>query len=76
VVQAVERNRINVLEPWMVKITPLLRELLPMALYDKVSRFFGADTSMAQWTGHARKAESNTDAEAQPVSGERPDADL
>jgi short-subunit dehydrogenase len=76
VVQAVERNRINVLEPWMVKITPLLRELLPMALYDKVSRFFGADTSMSQWTGHAGKAESNTDAEAQPTSGDQPDAHL
>jgi short-subunit dehydrogenase len=76
ILRAVERNRIYVLEPWMVKITPLLRELLPTPLYDKVSRFFGADTSMSQWTGHAGKAESNTDAEDQPVKHDQPDADL
>ena len=76
VVRAVERNRIHVLEPWMVKITPLLREILPMPLYDRVSRFFGADTSMSQWTGHAGKAESNRDADAQPTSGDQPDAKL
>ena len=76
IVQAVERNRIYVLEPWLVKITPLLRELLPTALYDKISRLFGADTSMAQWTGHGGTAESNTDAEAQPTSGDQPDAKL
>jgi short-subunit dehydrogenase len=76
ILRAVERNRIYVLEPWMVKITPLLRELLPTPLYDKVSRFFGADTSMSQWTGHAGKAESNTDAEDQPVKRDQPDADL
>ena len=76
IVRAVERNRIHVLEPWMVKITPLLREILPTPLYDKVSRFFGADTSMSQWTGHSGKAESNTDAEEQPVKHDQPDADL
>ena len=76
VVRAVERNRIHVLEPWMIKITPLLRELLPTALYDKVSHLFGADTSMAQWTGHGGKAEPNADAEEQPAKSDQPDADL
>ena len=64
VVLAVERNRIHVLEPWMVKITPLLRELLPTALYDRISHLFGADTSMAQWTGHDGNTESKPDAPA------------
>ena len=64
VVRAVERNRIHVLEPWMVKITPLLRELLPTALYDRISHLFGADTSMAQWTGHDGNMESKPDAPA------------
>ena len=64
VVRAVERNRIHVLEPWMVKITPLLRELLPTALYDRISHLFGADTSMAQWTGHDGNTESKPDAPA------------
>ena len=76
VVRAVERNRIHVLEPWMIKITPLLRDLMPTVLYDKVSRLFGADTSMAQWTGHGGKAEPNADAEEQPAKSDQPDADL
>lgn len=73
VVHAVERNRIHVLEPWMVKITPLLRELLPTALYDRISHLFGADTSMAQWTGHYGDDEPK--AEAQPASTDQPEAE-
>lgn len=73
VVQAVERGRVYVLEPWMVKITPLLRGLLPTALLDRVSTLFGADTSMARWTGHGSKVEPQ--AEAQPESGDQPDAE-
>ncbi len=73
VVQAVERNRIHVLEPWMVKITPLLRELLPTALYDRISHLFGADTSMAQWTGHDGNTESKPDAPA--ASSDQPEAE-
>jgi all-trans-retinol dehydrogenase (NAD+) len=73
VVHAVEQNRIHVLEPWMVKITPLLRELLPTALYDRISHLFGADTSMAQWTGH--KGDDEPKAEAQPASTDQPEAE-
>jgi short-subunit dehydrogenase len=73
VVHAVERNRIHVLEPWMVKITPLLRELLPTALYDRISHLFGADTSMAQWTGHGGDAESKPDAST--ASSDQPEAE-
>jgi len=57
VVRGVERNRVHVLEPWMVKLTPLLRELLPTPIYDRVSHLFGADTSMAHWTGHSENPE-------------------
>jgi short-subunit dehydrogenase len=73
VVQAVERDRVYVLEPWMVKITPLLRGLLPTALLDRVSALFGADTSMAHWTGHGSEVEPQT--EAQPESNDQPDAE-
>ncbi|MFW2387614.1 MAG: SDR family NAD(P)-dependent oxidoreductase [Polyangiales bacterium] len=51
VVEAVENNSIYVKEPWIVKVTPLLRDLLPTGLYDQISHLFGADTSMAHWTG-------------------------
>jgi all-trans-retinol dehydrogenase (NAD+) len=57
IVHAVERNKVHVLEPFMVKLTPLLRDLLPTSLYDRVSHLFGADTSMAHWTGHESEAE-------------------
>jgi short-subunit dehydrogenase len=73
IVRGVERNRVQVLEPWMVKITPLLRELLPTALYDKISHLFGADTSMAQWTGHG--AEAKPEAQARPESRDQADAE-
>jgi short-subunit dehydrogenase len=73
VIRAVERNRIHVLEPWMVKITPLLRELLPTALYDRISHLFGADTSMTQWTGH--NGDDQPKAEAQPASSDQPEAE-
>jgi hypothetical protein len=61
------------LEPWIVKITPLLRELLPTAIYDKVAHLFGADTSMVQWTGHGESAKP--EAQAQPESREQADAE-
>lgn len=76
VVRAVERNRVHVLEPFMVKLTPLLRDLLPTALYDKLSHLFGADTSMAHWTGHEGAPESKPAAKGPPASTDQPDAKL
>ncbi|MGB5350499.1 MAG: hypothetical protein WBN10_12920, partial [Polyangiales bacterium] len=73
VVEAVENNVVYVKEPWMVKITPLLRELLPTALYDQISHLFGADTSMAHWTGRHREAKP--EAGEQAASSDQPEAD-
>ena len=73
VVQAVEHNKVHVIEPFMVKFTPLLRDLLPTALYDKVSHLFGADTSMAHWTG--RGPEHQSEEEAQSATGDQAEAD-
>ena len=53
--------QVYVLEPFMVKLTPILKAMLPLGLYDRLSHLFGADTSMAQWTGHG-------------PGGEQPDA--
>jgi short-subunit dehydrogenase len=74
VVQAVERNKLHVLEPFMVKFTPLLRDLLPTGLYDRVSHLFGADTSMAHWTGREGEAETTSESEAQSSSQDQPEA--
>jgi len=53
------------MEPWIVKVTPLLRDLLPIKLYDRVSHLFGADTSMAHWTG--RNGGSTAEARSKPT---------
>ena len=73
VVQAVERNKIHVLEPFMVKLTPLLRDLLPKGLYDKMSHLFGADTSMAHWTG--RGPGQPSEEEAHRENADQPEAE-
>lgn len=52
VIEAVERRRIWVLEPWIVKITPILKNCLPTPVADYLSEAFGASTSMEQWKGH------------------------
>lgn len=59
----------------MVKITPLLRDLLPTAIYDKVSHLFGADTSMADWKGHEGASEPKAAPKPQPESGDQPEAE-
>ena len=45
VFQAVRKRRIFVREPWLVKITPLLRAVLPTSLSDRLADLFGASTS-------------------------------
>ena len=75
IVHAVERNKVHLLEPFMVKLTPLLRELLPTALYDRLSHLFGADTSMAHWTGHNNEDEPESSAEAERAGGDQPEVE-
>lgn len=73
VVQAVEHNSIYVKEPWIIKVTPLLRELLPTGLYDQISHLLGADTSMAHWTG--RHGDAKAEPEEQAPSDDQPEAE-
>jgi short-subunit dehydrogenase len=53
VVEAVRSDSVYLLEPWLVKLTPLLRDLLPTKLYDKLGSALGADTSMSGWKGRS-----------------------
>ena len=50
-VRAVLRIRPRVLTPWLVKILPAVRALLPPGLFDRVSRLFGVDSGMLTWRG-------------------------
>lgn len=69
VVHAVERDTVHVLEPFMVKLTPLLKAVLPTGLYDRLAHLFGADTSMAHWTGRDEGAEGDEASTDSPEGG-------
>ena len=76
VVRAVERNKVYVLEPFMVKLTPVLKATLPLPVYDAMSHIFGADTSMAHWTGREPDGDERTDEESQtPTHADHPAAE-
>lgn len=51
VVRAVMRNRPYVRTPWLVKITPMVRALLPLGWYHRVQGLFGVSRGMASWRG-------------------------
>jgi short-subunit dehydrogenase len=51
VVRAVEANRRAVLAPWLVKVTPILKGILPQDLFYVVGGWLGATSGMHTWTG-------------------------
>ncbi len=51
IVEAVERRRVWVREPWIAKITPLLKHGLPTPVADFLSDALGASASMDHWQG-------------------------
>jgi short-subunit dehydrogenase len=50
-VRAIKRNRPYVLTPWLVKVTPPLKGVLPDSIFNLVARGFGATSGMASWHG-------------------------
>jgi len=50
-VRAVLTGRQEVLTPWLVRLTPLLRGVLPRPVFDAVAAAFGVNTSMLSWRG-------------------------
>jgi hypothetical protein len=52
-----------VLEPFMVKLTPFLRGVLPTSIFEWAGKLFGVSTSMMHWRGH------NADAPAPQKGG-------
>jgi NAD(P)-dependent dehydrogenase (short-subunit alcohol dehydrogenase family) len=51
VVAAVRTGKRMVLEPWMVKTLPLLKGVLPGAIFDAIAGIFGVTSSMTGWKG-------------------------
>jgi all-trans-retinol dehydrogenase (NAD+) len=58
VVSAVERGKVWVLEPWIVKVTPFLKNCLPTSVSDLIGEVFGANQSMDHWQGHSKPPSS------------------
>ena len=56
ILEAVDKRKIWVLEPWLVKVTPFLKGVLPTKMSDFVADLFGASHSMDDWTGHEGRA--------------------
>ena len=52
VVEAIKQNDVFVYEPWLVKLTPMLKSVLPVKVSDLLSDVFGATSSMSDWRGH------------------------
>lgn len=51
IIEGVERDRVFVRTPWLVKLVPFLNGVLPTGLADLLSTALGAAGSMEQWTG-------------------------
>lgn len=56
IVAGILANKRVIRTPWLVKVTPLLKGLLPGPLFYTVSGLLGVSTSMTQWTGRDRPA--------------------
>jgi short-subunit dehydrogenase len=51
IVEGVRKNKVYVLAPAVVHITPVLKGILPRAIFDWSCRWFGINTSMRPWRG-------------------------
>jgi all-trans-retinol dehydrogenase (NAD+) len=51
VVRSVLANRAFVLTPWLVKVTPILKGVLPSRMFYMVAGLLGVNTSMIEWKG-------------------------
>lgn len=49
--RAVKRNRPWVLTPWLVKLTPPLKGILPTRVFDRISGLLGVNAGMSHWRG-------------------------
>ena len=50
---AILKRQEMVLEPWLVKFTPLLKGILPRFLSDGLADLMGVTTGMKSWSGHS-----------------------
>lgn len=51
IVAGIKHNEVWVLTPWLVKVTPLLKGVLPQRVFDLVAWSLGSTSSMKDWKG-------------------------
>ncbi|HSO03931.1 MAG TPA: SDR family NAD(P)-dependent oxidoreductase, partial [Candidatus Limnocylindrales bacterium] len=61
VVRGVLHDRGYVRTPWLVKVAPVLRVVLPHRAFNAVNAFFGGTTTMDSWTGRGAGRDETTD---------------
>ncbi len=54
IVQAIHHDDVYLLTPWLVKLTPILKGVLPTRLFDMIGWALGASSSMAHWRGREK----------------------
>lgn len=59
VLRSVRRRRDLVLTPWLVKITPFSRGVLPPSWFRRSCDWLGITTGMATWHGHNENSEAH-----------------
>ena len=73
IVRAVETNQGRVLMPWAVRVLPVLREVLPLRIFDKRIDVLGVNDAMSQYTARKTTARSKRALpDSRPTKGTRP----
>ncbi len=66
VVSGIKQGDLYVLTPWLVRVTPVLKGLLPTRLFDAIAWSLGASSSMVHWKGRVSEATPKTGDVAEP----------
>jgi len=56
IVRAVEHNQRRVVIPWVVRVVPILREVLPLPIFDRLVDALGVNDTMSQFIGRKKTA--------------------
>jgi len=56
IVRAVEDNQGRVIMPWAVRVVPVLREMLPLRIFDKLIDALGVNEAMSRYTGRTARS--------------------
>jgi len=58
IVRAVKHDEVYLLTPWLVKLAPVLKGILPIRLFDTINWMLGGSSSMVHWRGRETPAKA------------------